>query len=98
MNNSDEEILSTSVVSIDASLLNSVRAAYKEDKFFSPIIAHLERYSAYTLYDDLLFYCDRLCISANNKITRETLLATYYDDRNHFSDRKTRVAITTDYF
>jgi hypothetical protein len=42
MNNSDEEVLSTSVVSMDASLLDSVRAAYKEDKFFSPVIAHPE--------------------------------------------------------
>jgi hypothetical protein len=91
-------MLSTSVVSMDALLLDSVRAAYKKDKFFSPVIAHLERYPAYTLYDDLLFYRDRLCIPANDKITRETLLATYYDDCNHFSDRKTRAAITTDYF
>ena len=94
----DDEVLSTSVVSMDASLLDSVRAAYKNDRSFSPVIAHPERYPAYTLYDDLLFYRDRLCIPANDRTTRETLLATYHDDRNHFGDRKTRAAITTDYF
>jgi hypothetical protein len=94
----DDEVLSTSVVSIDASILDSIRAAYKEDRFFGPVIAHPERYPAYTLYNDLLFYCDRLYIPANDRTTRETLLATYHDDRNHFGDRKTRAAITTDYF
>jgi hypothetical protein len=83
---------------MDASILDSVRAAYKNDRFFSSIIAHPERYPAYTLYNDLLFYRDRLCIPANDRITRETLLATYYDDCNHFGNRKTRAAITTDYF
>jgi hypothetical protein len=52
---------------MDASLLDSVRTAYEEDKFFSPVIAHPERYPAYTLYDDLLFYYNRLCIPANEK-------------------------------
>src|ERR1700731_2354312 len=98
MDNSDEEVLSTSVVSMDASILDSVRAAYKEDKFFGPVITHPERYPAYTLYADLLFSRDRLCIPASDRTTRETLPATYYDDRNHFGDRKTRAAITTDYF
>ena len=83
---------------MDTSILDSVRAAYKEDKFFGPIIAHPERYPVYTFYDDLIFYQDRLCIPTNDKSTRETLLATYHDDRNHFGDRKTRVAITEDYF
>jgi hypothetical protein len=94
----DDKVLSTSVISIDASILDSIRAAYKKDRFFSPVIAHLERYPAYTLYNDLLFYCDRLCIPANDRTTRETLLATYHDNRNHFGDRKTRAAITTNYF
>ena len=94
----NEEVLSTSVVSMNASILDAVRASYREDKFFSPVITHPERYPAYTFYDGLIFYRDRLCISANDKSTRETLLATYHDDRNHFGDRKTRAAITVDYF
>ena len=98
MDNSDEEVLSTSVVSMDASILDSVRAAYKEDKFFGPVITHPERYPAYTLYDDLLFYRDRLYIPASDRIIREILLATYHNNCNHFGDRKTRAAITTDYF
>ena len=85
-------------MSINASIFNSVRTAYKEDKFFSPVIAHPERYSTYTFYDGLIFYKDRLCIPANDKSTREMLLATYHDDRNHFGNRKTRAAITVDYF
>jgi hypothetical protein len=97
-NTHDEEILSTSVVSMDTSILDSVRAAYKDDKLFDPVIAHPERYPAYTLYDDLIFYQDRFYIPTNDRTIRETLLATYHDDRNHFDDRKTRVAITTDYF
>jgi hypothetical protein len=91
-------MLSISVVSMDVLLLDLVHTAYKEDKFFSLVIAHSERYSAYTLYDDLLFYCDRLYIPANDRITRETLLTTYHDDCNYFDDCKTRVAITTNYF
>jgi hypothetical protein len=94
----DEEVLSTSVVSMDTSILDSVRAAYRDDKFFGPVIIYPERYPEYTLYDDLIFYHDRLCIPANDRTIRETLLATYHDDRNHFGDRKTRAAITTDYF
>jgi hypothetical protein len=94
----DEEVFGTSVVSMDASIFDSVRAAYKEDTFFGPVITHPERYPAYTFYDDLIFYRNRLCIPANDKSTRETLLATYHDDRNHFGDRKTRAAITEDYF
>jgi uncharacterized protein YuzE len=94
----DEEVFATSVVSMDASILDAVRASYKEDKFFGPVFTHPERYPAYTFYDGLIFYRDRLCIPANDKSTRETLLATYHDDRNHFGDRKTRAAITVDYF
>jgi hypothetical protein len=37
-----EEVLSTSVISMDASLLDSVRAAYKNDRFFGPVIAYPE--------------------------------------------------------
>jgi hypothetical protein len=94
----DEEVLSTSVISMDASILDSIRAVYKDDKFFGPIIAYPERYPMYTLYDDLIFYRDRLYIPANDRATRETLLVIYHDDHNHFDDRKTRVVITTDYF
>jgi hypothetical protein len=83
---------------MDASILDSVRATYKDDKLFGPVIAHPERYPAYTLYDDLIFYQDRLYIPTNDRTTRETLLAMYHDDRNHFDDRKTRAVITTDYF
>jgi hypothetical protein len=97
-NTRDEEVLSTSVVSMDTSILDSVHTTYKDDKLFGPVIAHPERYPVYTLYDDLLFYQDRFYIPASDRTTRETLLATYHDDRNHFGDRKTRAAITTDYF
>jgi len=93
-----EEVFETSVVSMDASIFDSVRAAYTEDKFFGPVIAHPERYPVYTFYEGLIFYRDRLCIPANDRSTREMLLATYHDDRNHFGDRKTRAAITSDYF
>jgi hypothetical protein len=97
-NTHDEEVLSTSVVSMDASILDSVHATYKDDKLFDPVITPPERYPVYTLYDDLIFYQDRLYIPTNDRTTRETLLATYHDDRNHFGDHKIRAAITTDYF
>jgi hypothetical protein len=97
-NTHDEEMLSTSVVSMDTSILDSVRAVYKDDKFFGPVIAYPERYPVYTLHDDLIFYHDRLYIPTNDRTIRETLLVIYHDDRNHFDDRKTRVAITVDYF
>jgi hypothetical protein len=94
----DEEILSTSVVSMDTSILDSVHATYKDDKLFDPVIAYPERYPIYILYDDLLFYQDRLYIPASDRTTREMLLAMYHDDHNHFDDHKIRVVITTDYF
>jgi hypothetical protein len=83
---------------MDTSILDSVHTAYKDDKLFGPVIAHPERYPAYTLYDDLIFYQDRLYIPTNDRTTREMLLVIYHDDCNHFGDHKTRVAITTDYF
>ena len=83
---------------MNASILDAVRASYKEDGFFGPVFTHPERSPAYTFYDGLIYHRDRLCIPANDKSTRETLLATYHDDRNHFGNRKTRAAITADYF
>jgi hypothetical protein len=38
----DEEVLNTSVISMDISILDSVHAAYKDDKFFDPIIIYPE--------------------------------------------------------
>jgi hypothetical protein len=98
INTHDEEMLSISVISMDTSILDSVRATYKDDKLFGPVIAYPERYPVYILYDDLLFYQDRLCIPISDRMMWEILLVIYHDDRNHFDDRKTRVAITTDYF
>jgi hypothetical protein len=43
---------------MNALLLDLVHTIYKKDKFFSSIIAYSERYPIYTLYDNLLFYCD----------------------------------------
>ena len=83
---------------MDISILDSVYTAYKDDKFFGPIMAYPERYPAYILYDDLIFYRDRFYIPTNDRTIREILLAMYHDDRNHFGDRKIRVAIITDYF
>jgi hypothetical protein len=97
-NTHDEEMLSTSVISMDTSILDSVRTTYKDDKLFDPVITYPERYPVYTLYDDLIFYQDRLYIPTNDRTIREILLVIYHDDRNHFDDHKTRVVITTDYF
>jgi hypothetical protein len=94
----DEEILSTSVISMDDSILDSVRATYKDDKLFDPVMIYPERYPTYILYDDLLFYQDRFYIPTSDRTTRETLLVMYHDDHNHFDDRKIWVVITTDYF
>jgi hypothetical protein len=52
----DEEVLSISVISMDISILDSVYAVYKDDKFFGPVIVYPERYPMYILYDDLIFY------------------------------------------
>jgi hypothetical protein len=68
-NTHDEEILSTSVVSMDTSILDSVYTTYKDDKLFGPVIAYPKRYPAYTLYDDLIFYQDRLYIPTNDRTT-----------------------------
>jgi hypothetical protein len=39
-----------------------------------------------------------LCIPASDRKTRETLLLLHHDVQNHFGRRKTRLAITRDYF
>jgi hypothetical protein len=65
----DEEVLSTSVISMDISILDSVYIIYKDDKFFDPVIAYPERYPTYTLYDDLIFYQDRFYIPTNDRTT-----------------------------
>jgi hypothetical protein len=84
----DEEILNISVISMDISILDSIHITYKDDKLFDPVIIYPERYPAYTLYDDLIFYQDRFYIPTNDRTIREILLVIYHDDRNHFDDRK----------
>jgi hypothetical protein len=88
MDTSDEEILNTSIISMDVSILDSVCIIYKDDKFFDPIFIYPERYPMYIYYDELIFYNDRFYIPINDRVTREILLVIYHDDRNHFDDRK----------
>jgi hypothetical protein len=87
----------TSVV-IDETILQSVKDAYVNDKFFGPVMANPERYPAYTCVDNALYLDNRLCIPASDRKTRETLLLLHHNVQNHFGRRKTRLAIARDYF
>jgi Integrase zinc binding domain/RNase H-like domain found in reverse transcriptase len=94
----DAEVVATTIISVDAALLDSVCSSYKDDRFFGSIIRYPERYPAYTFHDGLIYLEDRLCIRASDKATRETLLATYHDDQNHFGTHKTQLSLQRDYF
>ena len=95
----DPSTCAISMVEFDHTILDDVREAYEDDKFFGPVIKNPEHYPLYQFEEGLLFFEGRLCIPANDRRSRERLLQAHHDDAgNHFASDKTRKSITRDYF
>ena len=63
------------------------------------MIKNPERYPLFQFDEGLLFFKERLCIPANDRASRETLLQTHYDKvENHHAIDKTRKSIIIDYY
>jgi len=87
-----------STIEFDETILKDIRKAYKDNRFFGPIIKNLERYPLFQLEEGLFFFEGRLCIP-NDQSSRERILRAHHEDAsNHFATDKTRKSITMDYF
>ena len=92
-------IAAISQVEFDDSILASIKKSYPVDKLFAPVIENPERYPLFQFEEGLLFFEGRLCIPANDRVSREKLLQIHHDDAgNHHAVDKTRKSITTDYY
>jgi Reverse transcriptase (RNA-dependent DNA polymerase)/RNase H-like domain found in reverse transcriptase/Integrase zinc binding domain/Retroviral aspartyl protease len=92
-----DQIYAVSTVEFNTSILESVKAAYKDDSRFSPAIEDPTQYSMFQVVDGLIFFEERLCIPKNDRKSREALLSLHHDSQNHFGIPKTRQSITMDY-
>jgi hypothetical protein len=93
-----DQICAVSTVEFDTTILESVKAAYKDDPRFSPVIEDPSQYSMFQVADGLIFFEGRLCIPKNDRQSRETLLLLHHDSQNHFGVVKTRQSIMMDYY
>ena len=88
--------LITTAVQVDSDITDATKAAYRDDRLFSPVIANPERYLVYTIHDGLIYHNEWLCIPSDRTV-RKTLLATYHNDQNHFGISKTQVNLRHDF-
>ena len=51
-----ELYLITTVAEIDSDIMDTIRAAYPEDRLFGPVIANPEMYPAYSILDGLIYH------------------------------------------
>ena len=95
----DLSVCAISMIEFDSSILKSIRSSLPKDRLFGPVIANPERYPLFQFEEGLLFFEGRLCIPANDRISREKLLKLHHDDAgNHHAIDKTRKSITMDYY
>jgi len=90
------EVCLVTVAEVDSDITNAIKAAYPNDTLFGPVLANPGRYPGYVAHNGLIYYNERLCFSTD-KAVRETLLATYYDDQNHFGTCKTQSNLSRDF-
>ena len=83
----------TSVIEFDEAILKSVQDHYGKDSLLGPILENPERYPLYEVKDELIFFEGRLSIPANDRQSRNTLLALHHDSQTHFGIAKTIRAI-----
>jgi hypothetical protein len=88
-----------SLVELDPDILDSIRKCYPNDGLFAPVIKNPERYPLFQLDDGLLYFESRLCVPANDRVSREKLLKMHHDELgNHFAVDKTRRSLMRDYY
>ena len=58
----DDEVQAISIVEFNTESLNSVEAAYKDDKRFRPVILNPEQYPMYQVEDNIIIFEGGLCI------------------------------------
>ena len=83
------EVCLITMAEINSDIMDSIRAAYPEDRLFGPVITNPERYPAYSIFDGLIYHNEWLCIPSDRTV-REALLTTYHDGQNHFGISKTQ--------
>jgi hypothetical protein len=71
-------IAAISQVEFDSSILASIKKSYPDDKLFAPVIKNRERYPLFQFEEGLLFFEGRLCIPANDRVSREKLLRIHH--------------------
>jgi len=91
-----EVCLITMGAEVDLDILEAIKTAYTEDRLFGPVITNPERYPAYSIHDGLIYHNEWLRIPSDRTV-REALLATYYDDQNHFGVSKTQGNLSRDF-
>ena len=88
-----------SLVKFDPDILRSIRTCYLKDGLFAPVVKNPERYPLFQFKDGLLYFESRLCIPANDRVSREKLLKLHHDELgNHFAVDKTRRSLMRDYY
>jgi hypothetical protein len=88
-----------SLVEFDPDILRSIHSSYSEDGLFASVIKNSERYPLFQLKDGLLYFENRLCIPANDRISREKLLKHHHDELgNHFALDKTCHSLMSEYY
>ena len=60
-----------SIIEFDPNISKAVRMSYPDDSLFAPVIKNPERYPLFQVNDGLLFFEGRLCIPANDRVSRE---------------------------
>jgi hypothetical protein len=88
-----------STIEFDRQICEDIRKSYVEDQLFGMVIKNPERYPLYQFKDGLLFFEGRLCVPANDRVSREKLLKLHHDDLgNHFAVDKTRRSLMQEYY
>jgi hypothetical protein len=87
-----------SVVKFDHQILNDIRKSYEKHQLFGVVVKHPERYPQFQFTDDgLLYFEGRLCVPANDRVSREKRLKLH-DLGNHFAVDKTRRSLMREYY
>jgi hypothetical protein len=92
------ELNAISHIEFDRQIRNDIHKSYPTYSLFGMVIKNPERYPFYQLTDGLLFFEGRLCVPANDRVSREKILKLHHDDiGNHFAVNKTCRSIMADY-
>ena len=90
------EVCLITIAEVNSEIMDTIRAAYPEDRLFWSVIMNPERYPAYSILDGLIYHNEWLYISSDRTV-QEALLTTYHDDQNHFDVSKTQGNLSHDF-